>query len=426
MACDAIVRELAGWSVAEQLSARASRLDETAVAQVAIAALQFGLTALWRSYAIEPAAVVGHSMGEVVAAHIAGALDRADALRLLLERGRIAEQARGGAMASVGLPGAEVDALLADRGIVERAAVAAINSPHSAVVSGDPAAVAVIEQAAVGTGAPVRRLPVQYGFHSPLLDGCDRELAAALAGLRAKDLTIPLYSTVTGRRVDSRRLDAAHWGRNLREAVLFRSAIERLAADGISVLVEVGPHPVLLRDISETLVSTDHLALATMRRDRPVDSVLYSSLAALYVAGAEIRWPAVLVPPRRHVPLPSYPWQRRRYWLRDEDSSVDDAEDVQRESTGPATSLDHTLYVRECVSAAAGLSLDDVPEDLPLETLGLSSLSIVELRNQVSRELGIVVPLAALLGGGTAVDLAQAIRESLGDSATATVEQGVA
>jgi acyl transferase domain-containing protein len=419
--CDAIVRELAGWSVLEQLTApeERSRLQETEVAQVAIGALQLGLVALWRSWGVEPYAVAGHSMGEIVAACVAGALDRAQALELLLRRGAIAERAaRGGAMVSIGLPAADVEPLLS-AAFNGRAAIAAVNGPRSTVVSGERSAVDCVESAAAEHGAPTRRLRVGYGFHSPLLDGCAAELAAAVDHLRARDGAVALYSTVTGARIDARRLDGAHWGRNLRDAVLLRQAIDALARDGVSIFVEVGPHPVLLHDVGETLEKSGarHVAVGSIRRDRPAAATLHGSLADLYRAGLDVRWDAVLAPPRRHVSLPAYPWQRRRHWLAGangidaharEDGGVGDAPPPSLERV-----VDLALYVRERVAAAAGLGVEDVAEDLPLEMLGLSSLSIVELRNQVERELGIVVPLAALLGGGTPVDLAGAIVEAV-------------
>ncbi|MEA2149277.1 MAG: hypothetical protein QOD69_1107 [Solirubrobacteraceae bacterium] len=438
VACDAIVRDLAGWSVSEQLSASdgESRLHETEVAQVAIGTLQLGLAALWRARGVEPEAVAGHSMGEIVAACVAGALDRTQALELLVRRGRISERAaKGGAMVSIGLGVAEVEPLLAAAG-GGRVAIAAVNGPHSTVVSGNSSAVELVAKAAAVAGARSRRLPVEYGFHSPLLDGCDSELAAGLGDLRPRDAKLALYSTVTGGRLRPQRLVAAHWGRNLRDAVLLQPAIDAMASDGVSVFIEVGPHPVLLRDIAETLEA--HAGRTTvvgsLRRDRPARSALAASLADAYESGATIRWDAVLAPPRAHVALPAYPWQRRRHWLPEPatsavahaaatDASAPFARVLQI-APAPAASepvpegsremvVDYTTYVRERVSAAAGLGIEDVPPDIVLEMLELSSLSIVELRNQVEREFGIVVPLAALLGGGTPVDLAGAIGEAV-------------
>jgi acyl transferase domain-containing protein len=411
MACDEVVRDLAGWSVAEQLTALGdeSRLNATEVAQVAVATLQLGLVALWRSWGVEPDAVAGHSMGEIVAACVAGALERSQALELLLLRGRSAEQAaRGGRMASVGLPVAEVEPLVAATD--GRIAIAADNGPGSTVVSGDAPAVERVTTLARAAGARTRVLPVDYGFHSPLLDPCRDEIAAAVASLQAHDNTLPLYSTVNGGRVAAHQLNADHWWRNLRHKVRFRPAIEELAEDGVTILIEIGPEPVLQRDIAQTLEHSGarHVVVASMRRDQAIRAALHSSLADLYRAGVDIDWDAVLAPPRKHVNLPRYPWQRQRHWITGATGNEPDPPpqaEVQH--------VDHTLYVRQRVCAAAGLDIDDVAEDVPLELLGLSSLSVVELRNQVERELGVVVPLAALLGGGTAADLAAVIREAI-------------
>jgi acyl transferase domain-containing protein len=426
--CDAIVRELAGWSVAEQLGpdTSAARLQETEVAQVAIATLQLGLAALWRSWGITPDAVAGHSMGEIVAACAGGALSRRSALELLLRRGRIAERARGGAMAGIGLAAGEVEALVA-ADTAGAIGIAAVNAPRSTVVSGEPAAVERVERAAAARGARVRRLRVEYAFHSPLLAGGDAELAAA-ADVEVHAAATPLYSTVTGRRIESERLDGAHWGRNLVDAVLLAPAIEAMAADGVSVFIEVGPHPALLHDIAATLeeVGAEHVTVSSLRRDERPRAALQASLAELYRAGAEIRWDAVMTPPRRRVALPPYPWQRRRHWLAEAPGNGHARRERPHPGPEPAPepapaarlqrNLDLTLYVRERVAKAAGLALDDVADELPLETLGLSSLSIVELRNQVERELGVVVPLAALLGGGSALDLGRVIGETLARS----------
>jgi acyl transferase domain-containing protein len=368
-------------------------------------------------------------MGEVVAACAAGMLDRKDAFELLLRRARIAERAaRGGAMASVGLSHDDVQPLVAAAG--GRVAIAAVNGPRSTVVAGDGDAVERVLAAAAGSGARTRRLPVRYAFHSPLLDGAGAELAAAVSGLRARDAGVPLYSTVTGEVVPRARLDAAHWGRNLADAVLLRPAVTAMARDGITAFVEVGPHPVLLRDIGATLEETGrhHVTVGSLRRDRPATAGLHRSLGDLYVAGVDPRWDGVLAAPPSPVPLPSYPWQRRRRWLAAVPEVPGAGTTLRTVSGQPALAAVEppapevadapapdrvealTLYVRERVAEAAGLeSVSDVPADLPLQSAGLNSLAIVELKNQVEREMRIAVPLVAFLEGGTPHDLARVL-----------------
>ncbi|UBU17383.1 type I polyketide synthase [Nonomuraea gerenzanensis] len=411
-ACDAVVRELAGWSVLEQL-ADGGRLHETEVAQVAIGALQLGLAALWRSWGIEPAAVTGHSMGEVTAACAAGALDRAQTFDLLLRRARRAEEgAAGGAMASIALPPdrvrALIDALGADRG---RAGIGAVNGPRSTVVSGERQVVTAVCAAAERLGANVRRLPSRYGFHSPMLDGQDDLLAAELADLRPGPGTVPMYSTVTGALVQPGQLGAAHWGRNLRDAVRFSPAVSAIAATGVTVFVELGPHPVLLRDLGETLeeAGVRYRAVGTLRRDQPLSATLDRSLADLYRAGLDVDWEAVLGAAPADVALPAYPWQRRRHWLGEAPQRADLVTTVPlAERTGTIA-----LFVRRRIADALGFDdLEQVPEDRPLADFALDSLVIVEMKGQAENELGVTVPLQALLRvmqGGTALDLAAMI-----------------
>jgi acyl transferase domain-containing protein len=433
-ACDAVVRELAGWSLVDEMSTpqRRDRTDETEVAQITIAALQFGLAALWGSWGVEPHAVVGHSMGEVVAACVAGALDRRDAFELLLNRARIAEPvARGGAMASIGLPEAEVAPLVARA--CARVGVAAVNGPRSTTVSGEVPAVAEVVAAARARGARTQRLAVEYAFHSPLLAGCAGKLAAAVAHLRPRGGDLALYSTTTGGRIGHDALDPVHWGRNLCDPVRFHAALSALAADGVDTYVEIGPHPVLLRAMSETLdeVAGSYLAVGSLRRGQPARLSLYQSLADLYAAGAGIRWAAVLPAPRRSPRLPSYPWQRTRHWLpRHEPAQREPAqrEAAQREPAQPepvghaaavaaaapgATSVVPVevlcQYVRQRLAEAMETGVEAILPDTPLDSLGLNSLTVVELRNQVERELGVAVGLRALLESETPAKLAQAI-----------------
>jgi len=437
--CDAIVRELAGWSVTEELSLpdEQSGLARTETAQVCIAVLQWGLAALWRSWGVEPFAVTGHSMGEIAAAREAGVLSRRQALGLLITRARLAEQgARGGAMAELALPADEAAAIVAATG--GRLGIAAVNSLSSTVVAGEAELVARAADAAVARGARARRLPVGYGFHSPLLDGLDDRLADALRELVPGQARLPLYSTVTGERVRAADLGPDHWGRNLRAPVLFKDAVSALARDGVTAFVEVGPHPVLLRDIHATLGAGPgpYAAVGSLRRDTAARATLNDALAGLYRAGLDIRWEAVTGPHRGlDVPLPLYPWQRSRHWLTlhqagpaAPDGPVPEAEpDAARPgplaATAPADLEEALLaYVQE---QFAGLNPDAaaIAPDAGFDTVGLNSLMIVELRNRIERDFGATVPLQVLLDGGSVRAVAQAAAKHLGSAAAEPADQ---
>ncbi len=320
-ACDALLEPLAGWSLLEALTAdqSQSRLGDTEVAQPAIFAMQVGLAALWRSWGIEPDAIVGHSVGEVAAAHVAGVLSLEDAVRVIFHRGRLLQRATGqGKMAAVALSLTEAEAVLS--GYEDRLSLGAANGPTSTVLSGDAAALEEILEGLAQRGVWWRMLPVNYAFHSPQIEPYREELVAALAGITAKPARVPLVSTVTGRPAVAGDFAAAYWGRNIRAAVRFAEAVDVLAEDGCQVFLEVGPHPVLSRNVREVLElqrgqNRDETAVfGSLRRQKPERETLLESLGGLWGQGLPVRW-EVLYPRGRPVALPPYPWQRERYWL---------------------------------------------------------------------------------------------------------------
>ena len=320
--CDALLRAQGGWSLLEELNrdTASSRLDDTEIAQPALFALQIALAALWRSWGVSPDAVVGHSVGEVAAAHVAGILSLEDAVRVVFHRGRVMQQTAGqGAMAAVELPEEEVQQALVGYG--NRLAIAAMNSPSSVVVSGEQGALDELLAALAQRDVLCRRLPVRHAFHSPQMDPLRGELAQSLQGLTPKAAEIPVASTVTGRRGDGVDWDAAYWARNVRAPVRFAGAIEGLIEQGHEVFLEIGPHPVLVRPIEQLLQSHARArsggaaVLGSLRRDQPEQTLLLESLGALFTLGLPVAWQRLYPAGGRCVPLPAYPWQRERFWI---------------------------------------------------------------------------------------------------------------
>ncbi len=333
--CDALIKSHTGWSVLEELTKDASkssqcvagvppvvapgdRLQETEFAQPAIFALQVALAQLWRSWGIDPDAVVGHSLGEVAAAHIAGALTLADAVYLICNRGRLMQRATGnGKMAAVELSAKDTERLLS--GYETQLATAAINSPTSTVVSGEPAALESVLQLLQQEQPEVfcKLLPVNYAFHSPQMTPIAEELVQALHQLQPQPATIPLFSTVTGEVSNGADLDAAYWGRNLKQPVRFAAAIEEVVNAGQTIFIEVSPHPVLLGYISQCLshFGKQGTVLPSLRRGQPERATLLSSLGNLYTMGFPVNWQQLYPPECQVVKLPSYPWQHQRYWF---------------------------------------------------------------------------------------------------------------
>jgi acyl transferase domain-containing protein/NAD(P)-dependent dehydrogenase (short-subunit alcohol dehydrogenase family)/acyl carrier protein len=314
--CDAIFCRLTGWSVLAEMTAdeSASRMAETQVAQPANFILQVGLAALWRARGVEPAAIVGHSVGEVSAAYVAGVLSLEDAVRVAYHRSRLQQTVAGlGTMLAVGLPEAAVAPILARYGT--GVSLAAANGPTATTLAGDAACLTEIAEELRKDGVFQRFLKVEVAYHSPSMDRIQPELLAVLRDVAVRPATVTLYSTVTGERAAPSAGDAAYWGRNTREPVYFARAMRALFRDGHRVFLEVGPHPVLSASIRECLAEAgiDGIVLTSLRRDKPEAATFLEALGGLYVAGCLIDWQQVHAG-SRFVPLPTYPWQRETHW----------------------------------------------------------------------------------------------------------------
>ncbi len=327
-AADAFERR-AGWDLRPAVldPAHGERLAATEVAQPALFALQVALSALWRSFGLTPGAVVGHSVGEVAAAHVAGVLTLEDAITVVHERSRAMQPAFGeGRMAQVECAEAELRAELAAAG--GALSVAAINGPASTVLAGAEAPLAACLERLGARGIGTRWLAVDYAFHSAQMQRFVPVIEKALAGIVPRPAAVPLVSTVTGAWCAASDHDGAYWGRNVRETVRFATAIERLLEAGTTTFLEIGAHPALGAGIQATadaapgavLDTTGNAAritiAASLRRSQPARAALLASLCALYEAGTEIDWRTARHDQARLVTaLPRYPWQRRRHWL---------------------------------------------------------------------------------------------------------------
>jgi acyl transferase domain-containing protein/acyl-CoA synthetase (AMP-forming)/AMP-acid ligase II/acyl carrier protein len=321
--CDELLRPHVDWSLIEQLRADqdGSRLTDPAVCQPALCAVQVALAELWRSWGIEPATVVGHSVGEIAAAHVSGALSLDEALLVALHRGRVIHPVIGkGKMAVAALSLARARQVLAgyDPATVS---VAANNGPEITVFSGAPDAVRDVAAAVEADGVTCRVLEtVDFASHSPQMEPLQDELRRSLSALHPKPTTVPMVSTVTGAPIDGTALDAGYWATNLRQPVLFDGAITGLVDAGYDTFVEISPHPMLGSAISERLYrqQRDGITVASLRRDVPGRSAVLEPLGALYCAGYPVEWSRVHGPTVPMAELPSYAWQRQRCWLDDE------------------------------------------------------------------------------------------------------------
>ncbi len=315
---DAALRSYAGWSLIEELEApeERSRLQETEVAQPAIFAVQVGLAALWKSWGVVPAAVAGHSIGEIAALHVAGVLSLSDAVRIVWRRAQAMQAATGlGGMASVAL--SEEEAVQEIRSWGDSLSVAAVNAPRSVVLSGRKDALEVVLAGLSERNVSCRPLLVNYAFHSAQMTPFADQLTATLEGVTLRAPSIPVYSTVTGARLTTSDLDIGYFSRNVRQPVRFADAAAAMLQDGIGAMVEIGPHPVLAASLAEIQAEADvDVAMATsLRRGRSERETMLQAVAVLYGAGAEMNWEAIQGGPAEVIDLPAYPWQRQRYWV---------------------------------------------------------------------------------------------------------------
>ncbi|MEU1313363.1 type I polyketide synthase [Streptomyces cinnamoneus] len=319
-ACAEALAPYLDWSVLDVLreAGGAPSLDRVDVVQPVLFTMMVSLVAQWRAYGVEPAAVVGHSQGEVAAAYVAGGLSLDDAARVIAVRSRQwARLAGNGGMVSVQAPVADVEGLLAAWD--GRISVAAVNGPASVTVSGEPAALAELVTKLTEDGLRCREVPgVDCAGHSAQVDALRADVLAEAAPLTPLPTAIPFYSTVTGGRLDAEQLGVEYWYRNMREPVDFERATRTLLAAGHRAFLEVSPHPVLSGALQETAedAGCEVAAVGTLRRGEGGPARFLLGVGEAHVRGLDVDWQAVFAGRgARRVALPTYPFQRQRHWV---------------------------------------------------------------------------------------------------------------
>lgn len=401
---DSYFAKITGRSLIEILrSAEAKRLFEEGgeFVQPAIFAMQVALADVWRSWGIVPAAVAGHSVGEIAAACCAGILTRLDALKIILARNELlrATQEFGGAMGVVGTGEAETRELVDEH--AGHVFVAGANSPRMTLLAGYRDALLEVVQEAKERGLVAAAIRADGLAHCPLVEGLGSELSLQLSGLSSAAGEIPFHSSVRGGLIDAAEVDARYWGQNLSQPVRFHDAVASLTKSGCGILLEVSPHPVLEGAVrqcvgDEGAVSTLH----SLHRKRDPRSELLHGLGFLYAAGHEVEWKKLHDRSWSHATLPSVPWQRKRYWFESDRSSPAPA-------SSPIDGRLHPLVAHELESPAfAGARV------------WTSFLSLEETDFLSDHR----VQGAVLYPGAAFLEMAVAISERMGMAAVADVE----
>ena len=318
-ACDRFVREIGDWSIIEELGRGKddSRMAVTVIAQPSIFAIQVALAELLKSWGIVPAAVVGHSVGEVAAAHVAGVLSLREAARVIYHRGRCMDLAsdHSGTMLAAGLSRDEAAALI--QRFDGRISVGALNSSQSVTLSGDKDVLEEVAAELKSREIFVRFLDVKYAFHSHQMDSVQNNLLQALGKVATRGATVPIFSTVTGGPAGREDYGAEYWWRNVRQTVCFCPVIETLLEGGHNLFVEISPQPVLSRPIMETASARGRkiTVLPTLMKNRPEKAALLGLAGALHAQGAQVTWEKLFRAGCRTVRLPTYAWQSESYWI---------------------------------------------------------------------------------------------------------------
>ncbi|MEU0065459.1 acyltransferase domain-containing protein, partial [Streptomyces albidoflavus] len=420
------------WAAPE--SDEAGLLGGTGYAQPALFAFEVALYRLLESWGIVPDRLVGHSVGEIAAAHVAGVLSLADACALVAARGRLMQALPpGGAMAAVRCSEAEILPLLAGRtaGIT----VAAVNGPRSVVLSGTEGAVAEVVTEISAAGHKTRRLMVSHAFHSPLMEPMLAEFRATVAGLSFTAPEVPLVSGVTGRPLTAEEArDPDHWVRHARDTVRFADAISHLAEERTEIYVELGPEAALTPMVEECLgepEAGDGPAVEpVVRGDADEERAALAAAVRLHALGLDVEWRAVL-PEARAVPLPTYAFQHEAYWLASSGSAVAKLSLPGGRAAGTGPGLAERLaglsdseaealvteVVRTELAAVTGGEISRAGTGTAFTELGVTSVTAVELRNRLTAVTGVRLPPTLIFDHPTPTAVVRLIGETLRGSA---------
>jgi microcystin synthetase protein McyG len=341
--CDEILRTALDRPLASVLysdPAEISPLDQTAFTQPALFAFEYALAELWQSWGVHPAAVMGHSLGEYVAACLAGVFTLEDALKLVVERGRLMQALpEHGEMAAIFADEAQVAETIA--GYQHQLSIAAINGPENIVISGTNRAVRAVSAALSARGIEIFFLKVSHAFHSPLMEPILDAFSNAASAVRFAAPTIPVCSNVTGQLTnDTSIANPDYWRRHARETVRFSAGMQALSREGYKLFIEVGPSPTLCGMASKCLRDGSSVFLPSLRRGRADWQQMLQTLASLYVRGVDMDLAAMDRGfPCRKVVLPLYPFQRQRYWV-----DVEEMQSSESQGSGGRVQLGDYLY----------------------------------------------------------------------------------
>jgi 6-methylsalicylic acid synthase len=436
-ALDPVFVAEAGWSLSRRIQDDDLGCAAADIVQPALYGIQVALAALWRAYGAQPAAVIGHSVGELAAAVAAGAVSAPDGARLACRRAAALRPTVGrGAMLLVERSEDEVRPLIERR---SELSVAILPSPDAVVLSGSRDAIADLAAHFERVGVPTRRIASDVAFHGPDMDGPAVQLLRAAADLPHRSPELPAYRTALADPRDRAPFDANYWATNLRSPVRLHAAVSAAVADGHGCFLELSPHPVVTHSIMLTLkaMGSDALAIGSLRRGRPEQATMRQGLASLHCSGVTVDWRR-WYPTGKLLDLPPMSWTRTRHWLspvaamgrRDvglpEEDSVTQLEDARgAPSARPKDSDTLREQVRQLVAAELGTPPSALATDRPMRDLGVDSLMAVRIRHRLAEATGLELPTTLLWSHPTVSGLTSFLASLLFGSERTAVGAGL-
>ncbi|RCJ35327.1 hypothetical protein A6770_15985 [Nostoc minutum NIES-26] len=432
--CDEILRPYLQKSLLKVLypePGKTSLLDQTAYTQPALFALEYALVELWKSWGIEPTAVIGHSVGEYVAACIAGVFSLEDGLKLIAERASLMQSLpQDGAMVAVFADIDKVTAVI--QPYAQEVSIATINAPNNIVISGERSPIAAIVDSLATQNIETRQLKVSHAFHSPLLEPILDAFEQKASQIKFQAPRLPLISNLTGEMMPSGYIpDANYWRRHTREAVKFMAGLHTLFEQGYELFIEIGPNPILSN--LGKLCQGDRKAiwLSSLAPGKDDWQILLESLSTLYLRGADINWIGFDRDYSRHrLALPTYQFQRKRYWIEAKDLPMNYTELSTNASehhieASSNTQRQQTILaeLHSVVAKLLQLEQQEVDVDAPFLEMGADSIVLIDAVRTIENNYGIKIAINQLFEELTTIRaLAQYIDENLVTPPTVTAE----
>ena len=424
------------WDLVEELyrPITKNRFEEIDIVQPILVAIYVGISRIWEARGVKANGVVGHSMGEVGAAYLSGALSIEDAARVICVRSQVLKKIAGkGAMAVIGLPVSEVQNLITNK--EDLVSIAVNNSPNSTVISGHPETIDEILKLLDKQDIFCKKIQVNVASHSPQTDKISKELRALLQGIQPQKSKIPFYSTVQQGIVLGQYLDADYWADNLRRPVLFSDTVTKMIEDEFNFFIEVSPHAVLKVGVEEIIKDqkAPAVVLSSLKKETSEILEFYRNLGQLYSHGFSVNWEKIYPKAYNFIHLPTYPWQHQKYWLRNAfdqaeiaDFSVDEPLEKEESSIEKdiLTQIRETVnteeqtqliayFVRRKIGHITGYLPSQIEPRANFKQLGIDSMMIVKLRGLIKDDLQIEFSASDFWNMPTVVEFSEFLFERL-------------